>query len=277
LTHPTLAAAVAPAAASRQVGLLRLLIAVTALAVVAAEAITLTAAAERGFALIVRGTWALLRVLGLLALMRAVRLGRAGARPFGLILAITTVFAVARLGEPRHGSYLPSLPVLVSFGVLVALCSAFALMLYRSPAIDAHLTSRPARRQVPAWVLTARVAALTYTALLAVPMLVAMGSSTSYTSARLVVLVDWIVLFVAVAVAVPAVSFFVVVGSRWARFLLGVISVAVLVLQPVMCYLLLGVDGLVRDGTPMIITALLGLVALRRSRGQPTWVRPAPT
>jgi len=52
------------------------------------------------------------------------------------------------------------------------------------------------------------------------------------------------------------------------------VSVVVLLVQPVLCYLLLGVDGLLRDGVPMIITAIVGLIALDRSRGLETWTRP---
>jgi hypothetical protein len=53
----------------------------------------------------------------------------------------------------------------------------------------------------------------------------------------------------------------------------GAVSVIVLVAQPVLCYLVLGLDGLLRDGLPLIITALVALWALHRSRGLRTWVR----
>src|SRR4029453_15341501 len=69
----------------------------TPFARVVVEAINLLSVDEPGFSLLVRTAWALLRVLGFLILMRAVRYGRAIARPFGLVLAVTTVFAVARL------------------------------------------------------------------------------------------------------------------------------------------------------------------------------------
>jgi len=73
---------------------------------------------------------------------------------------------------------------------------------------------------------------------------------------------------------VPFGSFFVLVGHGWARWAIGLVSVVVLLVQPVLCYLLLGVDGLLRDGVPMIITAIVGLIALDRSRGLETWTRP---
>src|SRR5258706_7529224 len=90
---------------------LRRLIAVTAGAIVLVEAVNLLVADDPGYSLVVRTVWALLRVIGFLVLMRAVRYGRAGARPFGLILAVTTVFSVARLNQTRARSLLAPLDV----------------------------------------------------------------------------------------------------------------------------------------------------------------------
>jgi len=269
---------VPPTPASRR---LRRLIAFTALAVVIVEALNLLSVDEAGFALVVRTLWALLRVLGFLVLMRAVRYGRAAARPFGLILAVTTVFAVARLTAPRRGSVVPEPTVLVGLVVLTVLCSAIVWLLYRSPAVADHLATRPVRRHIPAWVLTARIAVLAYAALLLVPFLVAL-STASGDERRLdlpvtvALLVTWLGLFLVVSFTAPFVSFFVVMGKGWARVLIGLLSVAVLVLGPTLCYLTLGLDGLLRDGVPLAVTALVGLYALRRSRGLATWVRPGP-
>jgi hypothetical protein len=80
-------------------------------------------------------------------------------------------------------------------------------------------------------------------------------------------------LFVVLAVALPVASYFVLKGKAWARWLVGGLSVVVLILQPLLCYAVLGVDGLVRDGIPLAFTAFVALVALHRSRGQPTWIR----
>ncbi len=257
---------------------LRRLIALTAVAVVVVEAINLLSVDEPGFSMLVRTMWALLRVLGFLVLMRTVRYGRAVARPFGLILAITTVFAVARLAEPRQGGFIPQPAVIIGFAVLAVLCAAIIWLLFKSPAVEQHLSARPMRRHVPAWVLTARVAVLAYAALLLIPLLVAVG--TLFGGRRLPIsptvalLTFWAMLFLAVAFVVPFGSFFVVVGKGWARWLIGVLSVLVLVAQPLLCYALLGLDGLIRDGAPMIITALIGLYALHKSRGLETWVRP---
>lgn len=258
---------------------LRALIAVTAATVVVVEVVALTSADEPGFSLAVRTGWALLRVIGFLVLLRAVRYGRSAARPFGLILAITTVFAVARLTQPRTGGFVPDPEVIAGLVVLTALCGAVVWQLYRSPAVAEHLAARPVRRHVPGWVLTARVAVLAYGALLLIPFLVAIG--TLFGDARrlplpqtVALLALWFVLFLAVGFVVPLGSFFVVVGKGWARWLVGVLSVVVLVVQPLLCYALLGLDGLVRDGAPMMLSAMIGLYALYRSRGVATWVRP---
>lgn len=267
-----------PTPASRR---LRALIAVTSVAVVVVETLNLLSVDEPGFALAVRTGWALLRVIGFLVLMRAVRYGRMVARPFGLVLAVTTVFAVARLVEPRAGSPVPASAVLVGFVVLTVLCAAVVWGLYRSPAIQEHLSSRPVRRHVPGWILTVRVAALAFGALLIVPFLVAVGTVFAERPlplpVTLALLGAWFVLAVVVTFTAGWGSFFVVLGKRWARRAIGSLSVLLLVVQPLLCLALLGVDGLLRDGVPMVVTALVCLVALRRSRGLSTWTRPGPT
>jgi hypothetical protein len=263
--------------ASRRLRRLIVLIAVT---VVVVEAVNLQFATEAGFPLAVRTVWALLRVLGFLVLLRAVRFGRASARPFGLILAVTTVFAVARLASPRSGDLLPSWPVIVSFAVLAVLCGVLVWSLYRAPAVDAHLSTRPIRRHVPAWVLTARIATLTYSALLIVPFVVAVGTSVTADRRQpvpltIVLLGFWLALVIGLGYTAPLGTYFLLRGQRWARWLVGTTSVVVLVIGPALCLLLLGLDGLIRDGVPLAVTAVLGLWALNRSRGQPTWIAAA--
>lgn len=266
---------VPPTRASRR---LRALIGLTASTVVVVEAINVLAADEPGFSLFVRSGWALLRVIAFLVLLRAVRWGRQAARPFGLILAITTVFAVARLAEPRQGSLVPPVEVVVGFVVLALLCGAMVALLYKSAAIDEHLSTRPMRRHIPGWVLTARMALLSYAALTLVPLLVACGTVFSddrrlSMAATLALLGGGFALFFVLLMVAPFSSFLVVVGKAWARVLAGSLGVVVLAFQPLLCYLLLGPDGLLRDGVPLVVTAVLGLVALHRSRGVPTWVR----
>jgi len=202
--------------------------------------------------------------------MRAVRYGKVAARPFGLILAATTVFAVARLVQPREGSLLPPWQVVVGFTVLAGLCATVVWQLYRSPAITAHLTRRPPRRPVPAWVLTARVAALSYGALLLIPCLVAAGTLWSRPRIDLEyavpIVIVWFLLSLGMGLVVPWLGIFMIFGKRSARVLLAAVSVVVMVVQPALCLLLLGVDGLIRDGAPLIITAGLALFALSRTR-----------
>ncbi|MGE5830960.1 MAG: hypothetical protein ACM30G_21745 [Micromonosporaceae bacterium] len=268
---------VPPTPASRR---LRALIAVTAAVVVVVEALNLLSVDEPGFSLAVRTVWALLRVIGFLLLMRAVRFGRMVARPFGLILAVTTVFAVTRLVEPRTGSPVPELAVLIGLGVLTGCCAAMVWGLYRSAAVAEHLSTRPVRRHVPPWVLTARIATLAYGALLLVPFLVAVGATfgdrRQPLPVTLALLAFWLGVTLVVTFLAPSASFFMVLGHRWARRVVGVLSLVLPVVQPLLCLALLGPDSLLRDGVPMIVTALLGLYALRRSRGRPTWTRPEP-
>jgi hypothetical protein len=169
----------------------------------------------------------------------------------------------------------------VSFFVLAGLCALMVWLLYRSDAVHQHLSGRPVRRHIPPWVLTVRVAAVTYAALLSVPFIVAVGSA--FTDPRLplaatvLLLAVWFVLTAVCGYIAAVSSYFVLRGHRWARWLVGVVSVIVLVAQPLLCYTLLGLDGLVRDGAPLIATATLGLVALARSRGQATWYDPTVT
>jgi hypothetical protein len=256
---------------------LRALILATAVATVLVEVVNLSYTDEVGTALKIRTFWAVLRAVGFLALMRAVRFGRPASRPFGLVLAITTVFAVARLVQPRHGGLMPHWQVLVGFLVLTGLCLAVVAMLYRSPSIAAHLSGRPVRRHIPGWVLTARIGALAFSALLAVPFAVAvpsLGGVNRHDPVALVLVPVWLGLIVLVGFTASFASFFVVLGRPWARSTLGLLSVALTVLQPLLCYLVLGVDSLIRDGVPMVLTTLLTLYALHRSRGVRTFYRP---
>ena len=57
---------------------------------------------------------------------------------------------------------------------------------------------------------------------------------------------------------------FLMRGKDWARGLLVVVTVAVLAVDLPLCWWLLGVDGLVRDGGPLVAAAALTLYGLRR-------------
>ncbi len=262
-----------PAAVRR----LRALILLTAAATVLVDLVNLEYAREAGFALAVRTVWALLRALGFLFLMRTVRYGRLVSRPFGLILAATTVFAVGRLVVPREGGLLPDWPVLAGFGALFVLCAAVVWVLFRSRAVDVHLTRRSRFRQIPVWVLTARIAGLSFSALLLVPALVALG--TLFDEPRLPypvavpLVLGWVAVTLFLGIAVPWVMIFVILGKRWARGALGALAVVVLVGGPALCAALLGLDGLLRDGVPLVIAAVACLYGLRASRHEPRGAR----
>ncbi|MFB6392046.1 hypothetical protein AAFH96_02850 [Polymorphospora sp. 2-325] len=267
------------------------LLATTAAATVAVELLNWWYAPEQGFGLAVRSGWALLRSVGFLVLIWHVRRGRTAARPLGLILAVTTVFAVGRLIVPRAG--LPPLPGLLGFAALTLLCAAVVWMLYRSPQVDAHLVRHPGRlvidRQgisgratpprkppVAAWLLTARVAAFTYSPLMLVPCLIAVGTIFDGKLVAVPAVVGWFVAGVVVGNVVLLDAFFLLRGKRWARGVLVAITVAVLAVDLPLCWWLLGVDGLVRDGAPLVAAAALTCYALWRAgrAGPATAVRP---
>jgi hypothetical protein len=257
------------------------LLAATALATVVVEILNWVYAPEGGFGLAVRTGWALLRSIGFLVLIWHVRAGRAGARPFGLILAITTVFAVGRLVVPRHGA--PALPGVVGFAALVALCAAVVVLLYRSPGVAAHLSRQPSRvvitrdglRREPSrrppvsgWLLTARVAAFTYSPLMLVPSLVAIGRIFDGRIEAVPAVVVWFVAGIAASYVVLFLMLFLLRGHRWARWLLVTTTVAVLLIDLPLCWWLLGLDGLIRDGGPLVAAAALALYGLWRTRSR---------
>jgi len=254
---------------------LRRLIFLTAVATVAVDLGNLHYASDGGWDLAVRTLWALARAIGFLFLMREVRFGRMSAKPFGLILAATTVFAVFRLAEPKSGDLIPPGPVVAGFVLLTVLCGAVVWLLYRSDAVHEHLSARQARRHLDPWALTARIAALAYTALLVVPFLVAISAVWHHRAGPLgpPLLAVWGVLAVAVGFVVPISSLFVLYAKAWARWIIGLLSVFLMVVQPLLCWLLLGRDGLIRDGAPMVLATGLALHALYRSHGRASGYR----
>lgn len=256
------------------------LLALTAAATLAVEALNWLYQPERGFGLAVRSGWAALRAIGFLILIWHVRRGRAGARPFGLILVVTTVFAVARLVVPRRG--MPPLPGVLGFAAIALLGLAIVLLLYRSPAVTAHLSRPPTRlvitragfarrpstraaTPVPGWLLTARVAAFTYSPLMLVPCLVSIGTIGDGRLSTIPVVVLWAAIAVAVSYAVLFTTFFLLRGRRWARWWLAGITTVVLLVDLPLCWAMLGVDGLVRDGGPLVVAALMALYGLWRA------------
>jgi hypothetical protein len=274
-------AAVPPLQRPPAVRALVVLLASTAAATVAVEALNWWYTDEQGFGLAVRTGWAMLRALGFLILIWHVRRGRAGAKPFGLILAVTTVFAVGRLLVPRDG--LPALPGVAGFAGLALLCAAVVLLLYRSPSVGGYLVrhpnrlvidrkgvswqeAAPRRPQATGWLLTARVAAFTYAPLMLVPCLVSIGAIPDHGPLALTAVVLWFVVALAVSNVVLPTTFFLLRGRRWARGLMWGITAVVLLVDLPLCWWLLGTDGLIRDGAPLVVAAALTHYGIRRAR-----------
>ncbi|WP_043961889.1 hypothetical protein [Micromonospora haikouensis] len=256
------------------------LLAVTAAATVVVELLNWWYAPEQGFGLAVRTGWAMLRSLGFLLLIGHVNRGRTVARPFGLILAVTTVFAVGRLVVPRQG--VPPLPGLLGFALLAALCVAVVWLLYRSDAVAGHLVRHrrglvveggtiawrevaPKRPPVTGWLLTSRAAAFTYSPLMLVPALVAVGVVFDGRPAAVPAVLFWFAAGIAVSYVVLFCTAFLLRGRRWARRLLVAVTLGVLAVDLPLCWWLLGVDGLVRDGAPLLAAAVLALYGLWRA------------
>ncbi|MFI2709506.1 hypothetical protein ACH495_05165 [Micromonospora sp. NPDC018662] len=256
------------------------LLAVTAAATVVVELLNYWYAPEQEFGLAVRTGWAMLRSLGFLILIGHVNRGRVAARPFGLILAVTTVFAVGRLIVPRAG--VPALPGLVGFAALTALCVAVVVLLYRSEAVRAHLVRHrkglvveggtiswremtPKRPQANGWLLTARVAAFTYSPLMLVPALVATGSLLDGGIVAVPAVLFWFAAGIAASYAVLFCTAFLMRGRQWARRALVVVTLGVLAVDLPLCWWLLGSDGLIRDGAPLLTAAALTLYSLHRT------------
>ncbi|MET8348803.1 MULTISPECIES: hypothetical protein [unclassified Micromonospora] len=262
------------------VRVLTILLATTAAATVVVELLNWWYAPEPGFGLAVRTGWAMLRSFGFLLLIGHVRRGRTAARPFGLILAVTTIFAVGRLIVPRQG--VPPLPGLLGFAALTALCAAVVWLLYHSPALTGHLVRHrprlvidragiswretPRRRpEASGWLLTSRVAAFTYSPLMLVPALVAGGSILDDRLTAVPAVLFWFGAGITASYAVLFCTAFLMRGKHWARGLLVVVTMAVLAVDLPLCWWLLGLDGLIRDGGPLLAAAALTLYGLRRA------------
>jgi hypothetical protein len=251
----------------------------TAAATVGVELLNFWYAPEHGYGFAIRTGWAALRTLGWLVLIWQVRRARATAKPLGVILSVTTVFAVGRLVVPASG--LPALPAVLGFATLVALCVAVVVTLYRHPGVRDHLTrypkrivltggglsltdAPPKRGTLTGWAMTARVAAFTYSPLILVPCLISFGELRARPQWLLAVLF-WLAVGIGVSYAVLLATIFLRKGKPGARRALGWITLFALVVDLPLCYLLLGADGLVRDGAPLLAAALLAGYALWRA------------
>jgi len=257
---------------------LTVLLVATAAATVVVEVLNYRYAPEHGLGLGVRTGWALVRTLGWLILIWHVRRARAAAKPLGLILAVTTVFAVGRLVVPQEGAPPPA--GLIGFGVLAALCVTVVVLLYRHPTVSAHLVRHPqklvltregvawqeaAPRRAPlaGWLITARVSAFTYSPLMLVPCLIAVGELGEKPEYLLAV-IFWLAAGIGASYVVLLTTFFLLHGKPWARRLLLWETAGVLVIHLPLCFLLLGTDGLIRDGAPLVAAAILTAYAVWR-------------
>jgi hypothetical protein len=264
---------------SRPVRVLTALLIATAAATVVVEVLNFWYAPDHGVGFAVRTAWALARTLGWLILISQVRRSRATAKPLSLILSMTTLFAVGRLIAPTSGR--PPLPGLIGFGALTVLCLTVVVLLYRHPAIDAYLTRQPRRpvltregltfREAPPgdpWVLTARLASFSYSPLMLVPALIAAGTLRHRLEWTLAV-IFWILTGIAVSYVALISAAFLRRGSHRARTTLVWVTLIILAFDLPLCRILLGLDGLIRDGSPLVVAGALTLYAVwRTARGQ---------
>jgi hypothetical protein len=268
----------------RAVRFLIFMLVLTAASTVAAEVLNWWLTRNADYGLFVRTTWALLRSLGFLVVIWQVRRGRASAPPFALILSITTLFALGRLLIPKHG--LPSTLGIVAFGWVALCCTVVLVLLYRWEAVRSHV-SRPPSRLVftskgvewapvasrrpptPGWAITARIAALSYSPLVIVAAAVAMGRVFAGRFDLLAVVSPWLAGGIALGYLVNLLSIFLVRGKRWAAGVLLWLTGLVLLLDLSLCWLVLGADGLIRDGGPLVVSALLVIFGIARSRAVP--------
>jgi hypothetical protein len=259
----------------RPVRVLTALLVATAAATVVVEVLNFWYAPDHGAGFAVRTAWAFARTLGWLVLISQVRRARATAKPLSLILSMTTLFAVGRLIVPASGR--PPLAGLIGFGVLTLLCLTVVVLLYRHPAVDAHLIHQPRRpvvtreglsfREAPPgdpWVLTARLASFSYSPLMLVPALIAAGTLRHRLEWTLAV-VFWILAGIAVSYVALLSAIFLRRGSHRARVALTWVTLMVLAFDLPLCRILLGLDGLIRDGAPLVVAAALTLYALWRT------------
>src|SRR4051794_29626484 len=253
----------------RAVGALSLLLVLTAAATVVVEVLAFRYAPDHNAGFVVRTGWALVRTLAWLVLIAQVRRGRAAARPFGLILAVTTIFAVGRLIVPESGA--PPLPGVAGFAALTVLCLLVVVLLYRHPAVTGHLTRRvrvpgldPDRPPLSGWAWTVRVGALTYSPLMLVPALVSVGELGRRPEWILAVVL-WFAVALGLGFVVFPITLFAMRGGRTSRRAIVWITVLALVVTLPLCLILLGLDGLIRDGSPLVVAALLTSVALSRT------------
>ena len=105
-----------------------------------------------------------------------------------------------------------------------------------------------------------------------VPCLISVGELDDKPQYLLAV-IFWFAAGIAASYAVLLSTIFLVRGKPFGRRLLVWVSIAVLVVDLPLCYLVLGLDGLVRDGAPLVAAVLLTFFSLWRAARAPA---PSP-
>ena len=126
----------------------------------------------------------------------------------------------------------------------------------------------PRRPQVAAWLLTTRIAVFTYAPLMLVPAAVAVGEVVGRRvgAGTAPLLVIWFVVAILFSNVVLFATVFLMRGKSWPRPLLVSVTLAVLAVSLPLCWVFLGLDGLIRDGAPLVAAAGIALVGLWRTR-----------
>jgi hypothetical protein len=75
--------------------------------------------------------------------------------------------------------------------------------------------------------------------------------------------VAWLVFAVATSYVVLVITFFLLRGHGWPRTAVLVLTGLVVLVDLPLCWLLLGLDGLVRDGAPLLVVGALAVWGTR--------------
>jgi hypothetical protein len=256
--------------------------------------------------LVVRAIWALVRAIGLILAARHVNRGSAAARGVVIVLAVSTVFNTIRLVGGRYDPAVGPLPHVLVDGLLIAacaLCVALILLVVWLAPVREHLSKPPSRKRnllirlltpspdEPTWVLTARPLAASLIACVAVPLLVGAAGLFSgdlaarYPTVRVLAATGALFAELVVLLILLLVLPYAMLGVgkvRGARWVVALLALLVVVSQPLICPVVLGSDGLIRDALPAVVAALVviyGLIlnkAARRWFSRPATISPVP-
>lgn len=241
-------------------------------------------------ALVIRAVWALIRAIGLLLVARPLARGSATARGVAIVLAVSTVFNAFRLSTSGITNSAVTNVLLAAAAVM---CLLVVVLLVAVPPVRAHLTSKPGEKRrflrpapdEPTWVLTARPLAASLLPCLTVPLLVGLAAllggdiSESFGTARAVLSVPALVVQAVLILVMSTVLGYALLGigrvpgTRW---VVAVFAIIVVATQPLICWLVLGIDGLIRDAVPAVLASVLVLYGLLIDRRAREWFASAP-